>query len=70
VGQTAFVNTEANDLYDRLLDIQNAADLEWPEDDPANVAARAKFLLGVFPYGGGSGGTTPPTPPAPEPPAK
>jgi hypothetical protein len=57
-GQTAFLNSEANDLYDRVLDIQNAADLEWPADDPANVAVRAKFLLGVFPYGGGSGGTT------------
>jgi hypothetical protein len=61
---TAYLNTEANDLYDRLLDIQNAADLEWPAADPANVAVRAKFLLGVFPYGG-SGGTTPPTPPTP-----
>jgi len=64
VEMTAYLNTEANDLYDRLLDIQNAADLEWPAADPANVAVRAKFLLGVFPYGG-SGGTTPPTPPTP-----
>ena len=70
-GQTAFLNTEANDLYDRLLDIQNAADLEWPADDPANVAVRAKFLLGVFPYGSPSSGTTPPpTPPAPQTPGK
>ena len=66
IGQTAFLTSEGNDLYDRLLDIQNAVDLEWPEDDPANVAVRAKFLLGVFPYGGSTGGATPPpTPPAP-----
>jgi hypothetical protein len=66
LGQTAFVNTEANDLYDRLLDIQNAADLEWPDSDPTNVAVRAKFMLGGFPYAGGSSGDTPPpTPPAP-----
>ena len=65
-GQTAFLNSEANDLYDRLQDVQNAADLEWPADDPANVAVRGKFLLGVFPYSGGSGGATPPpAPPAP-----
>jgi hypothetical protein len=63
LGQTAFLNSEANDLYDRLLDIQNAADLEWTANDPANVAVRAKFLLGVFPYGGSSGTTPPPTPP-------
>jgi hypothetical protein len=67
--QTAFLVSEGNDLYDRLLDIQNAADIEWPASDPANVAVRAKFLLGVFPYYYDSGGDepTPPTPPAPNP---
>lgn len=74
LGETSVVNFKANNLYDRLLDIQQAADLEWPVNDPANVAVRAKFLLGVFPYGSGSGGSTPPptppTPPAPSAPAK
>ncbi len=45
------LEAEGNDLYGRLPDIQNAANLEWPADDPTNVAVRAKFLLGVFPYG-------------------
>ena len=65
-GQTAWLNTEANDLHDKLLDIQNAPDLEWPADDPANVAVRAKFLLGVFPYGNTCSGTTPKPTPAPQ----
>jgi hypothetical protein len=67
IGQTAFLISEANDLYDRLQDIQNAVDLEWPADDPTNVAVRAKFLLGVFPYGSTSSGTTPPPTPTPAP---
>jgi hypothetical protein len=61
VGATAFVNTEANQVYDEILDLQNVADLEFPEDDPANVATRAKFLLGVFPPTDSSD-PTPPTP--------
>ena len=28
---------------------ENAADLEFPATDPANVPARAKFRLGLFP---------------------
>lgn len=63
LGQTAWLNKEADDLYDRLLDIQNAADLEWPDAVPADVAIRAKFLLGVFPYNK----PTPPPAPAPAP---
>lgn len=54
-------NTDAADLYDRLLTIQNAADLQWPADDPANSGIRDEFQLNTFPPGGGSStGTTPP----------
>jgi hypothetical protein len=63
LGQTAFLVSESNDLYDRLLDIQNAADLQWPANDPSNVTVRAKFMLDTFPFDRGT--TTPPTPPTP-----
>jgi hypothetical protein len=69
VGATAFVNTEANQVYDAILDLQNAADLEFPEDDPTNIATRARFLLGVFPPDHGTSPDTP-TPTAPPPPAQ
>ena len=61
-------NRVANDLYDHLATIQNAADLQWPAEQPANVGVRDEFRLDTFPPRGGSG-TTPPTPP-PTPPAK
>ena len=61
-------NHVANDLYDHLATIQNAADLQWPAENPANAGVRDEFRLDTFPPRGGSG-TTPPTPP-PTPPAK
>ena len=64
---TTLKNTDASDLYAMLLTIQNAADLQFPEDDPANVGVREEFELNTFPPGGGNN-STPPTPPSPTPP--
>ena len=52
-------------LYENILTIQNAADLEHPAIDPANTGVRAQFLLGIFPPDHG-GNHTQPTPPAPQ----
>lgn len=41
--------TDAADAYERILTIQNAADLEYPALDPANAPIRAEFKLGIFP---------------------
>jgi hypothetical protein len=57
-------NADAADLYERLLTIQNAADLQWPATDPANAGIRDQFRLNQFPPAGGNGSPTPP-PPAP-----
>ena len=59
-------NTAANDLYEGLLTIQNAANNQWPERNPANSVVRAKFRLNLFPpKQQGKKQTTAPTPPAP-----
>ncbi|MGA2865047.1 MAG: hypothetical protein ABSF95_11245 [Verrucomicrobiota bacterium] len=58
---TTAKNTDAADLYERLLTIQNAADLQWPATDPANAGVRDQFRLNTFPPA--SGNSTPPTPP-------
>lgn len=66
-GGTSARNRTANDLYDRLLTIQNAANLQWPEINSANDTLRAKFRLGLFPpprTGGSGKPPTPTTPPA------
>jgi hypothetical protein len=60
---TTTKNADAADLYDRLLAIQNAADLQWPVDDPANSGIRDEFRLNIFPPGTDNGDE--PTPPAP-----
>lgn len=61
-------NAKANQLYDALLAVQNAANLQWPESKPANGSIRTEFRLGKFPpRSGGGGKTTPPTP-SPTPP--
>jgi hypothetical protein len=46
---TAMKATDATGLYEHILTIQNAADLEFPATDPANAPARAEFKLGIFP---------------------
>jgi hypothetical protein len=60
---TTTKNTDAATLYEKVLTIQNAADLEWPATDPANSGVRGEFLLGIFPPDHG-GNHAPPTPPA------
>jgi hypothetical protein len=60
---TTTKNVDAANLYERLLTIQNAADLQWPVSNPANAGIRDQFRLNTFPPAGGNG--TPPTPPTP-----
>jgi hypothetical protein len=65
-GGTGTRNHTANDLYERVEAIQNAANLQWPASVPANSVIRAKFRLGLFPPPHTPGSSdTPPTPPAP-----
>ncbi len=47
--KTAQMNADAAALYESILTIQNAADLEYPAVDLANTGVRAQFLLGLFP---------------------
>ena len=63
---TVLTHTDAAELYDCLLTIQRAANLQYPALDPANAGQRDLYLLNTFPpAGGGHQGTTPtPTPPA------
>jgi hypothetical protein len=56
-------NADSVTLYENLLTIQNAADLEWSAADPANVGVRGEFLVGIFPLNHGRN-HTPPTPSA------
>jgi hypothetical protein len=72
IGSTGQKNTQADDLYDRLLTIQNAANRQWPDTDPANVQARADFRFGKFPPKdhGGHHVEPPPTPAPAAAPAK
>lgn len=49
VDATGLRNHSANTIYDNLLTIQNAANLAFPAEDPANTGTRGKFLLGTFP---------------------
>ncbi len=69
---TTAKNTDAADLYERLLTIQNAANLQWPATNPANAGIRDQFRLNTFPPAEPSAPVkptpttpTPPTPPAP-----
>jgi hypothetical protein len=61
---TATKNADAADLYDKLLTIQNAADLQWPATDPANTGVRDEFRLNTFPPASGNAGGPPPPAPA------
>jgi hypothetical protein len=60
---TTTKNADAADLYEWLLTIQNAADLQWPVSNPANAGIRDQFRLNTFPPASGNGSATPPTPP-------
>ncbi len=66
---TALKDTDAADLYEHILTIQNAADLEFPAINPANAAERDEFRLNTFPPDNHAP-PAPPTPPQPTPPAK
>lgn len=63
---TTLKDTDAADLYEHILTIQNAADLEYPATNPANAATHDEFRLNTFP----PDNHAPPTPPQPTPPAK
>lgn len=70
-GVTGNRNRNANDLFDGLLAIQNAASLQFPEDVPDNIAIRAEFRLNTFPPKNGGNKKKPQTPDnPPAPPAK
>jgi len=56
-GATAQRNEYANDLYERLLTIQNAADIQWPANLAANTTVRGEFRIGMFPPRPGAGAT-------------
>jgi hypothetical protein len=59
-------NTDAATLYEFILTIQNAADLEWPASNPDNAGVRGEFLIGIFPpdHGGNHAPAPTPTPAA------
>jgi hypothetical protein len=61
---TSTKNTDASDLYERLLTIQNAADLQWPVSNPANAGIRDQFRLNTFPPASTAPAATPAATPA------
>ena len=54
----------AANLYEHLLTIQNAADLQWPATNPNNAGVRDEFRLNTFPPSHAA--ATPAPPPAPQ----
>jgi hypothetical protein len=49
IGSTGTRNVSAEQLYAALQTVQNAANIQWPESDPANAEVRADFRFGKFP---------------------
>ena len=49
VGSTSVRNVSAEQLYAALQTVQHAANIQWPESDPANAEVRADFRFGKFP---------------------
>jgi len=66
---TSVKDTDADDLYEHALTIQNAANLEYPAIIPANGPIRDEFRLNTFPPDNHTP-PAPPVPPAATPPAK
>ncbi|HZL78238.1 MAG TPA: hypothetical protein VFC17_05245 [Candidatus Limnocylindrales bacterium] len=66
---TGVKDADAADLYEHILTIQNAADLEFPAINPANAAERDEFRLNTFPPDNHAP-PAPPAPPQPTPPTK
>jgi hypothetical protein len=64
VDTTTQKNADAATLYENILTIQNAADMEWPATDPANAGVRGQFLLGIFPPDHGGNHAPAPAPAA------
>ena len=64
INTTTTKNTDAATLYENVLTIQNAADLQFPASNPANAGVRGQFLLGIFPPDHGGNHTPPPASPA------
>lgn len=48
-ASTGTKNEDAVKVYERLLTIQNAANLQYPATSVANAEVRAEFRLGIFP---------------------
>jgi hypothetical protein len=46
---TSTKNTDTADLYERLLTIQNVAELQWPVSNPTHAGIRDQFRLNTFP---------------------
>ncbi len=66
LGATGTRNASAEQLYAALQTVQHAADLQWPETDPANAEVRAEFRFGKFPpKHSAADEPVPPVPPAP-----
>jgi hypothetical protein len=65
-GATDARNAKANQLFDALQTIQNAANLQWPDSGAGNRATRVEFRIGFFPPSGKKG-KQPATPPTPVP---
>jgi hypothetical protein len=49
VDATGEVTRNANELYDNLLAIQNAANIQWPASEASSAGIRGEFRLGTFP---------------------
>ena len=67
-GATSLVQTDALALNDQVMAMQNAADLQYPAENPANIENRVKFRIGTFPPKSGGSDDEEPTPPTPPPP--
>jgi hypothetical protein len=64
LGSTGVRNASAESLYAALQTVQNAANIQWQESDPANAEVRADFRFGKFPpKHSAADAPVPPTPP-------
>jgi len=69
-AKTTQKDADAALLYENILTIQNAADLQYPASDPANAGVRDEFRLNVFPPDHGGNSTPAQTPTQTRPPTK
>jgi hypothetical protein len=70
LGSTGVRNASAESLYAALQTVQNAANIQWPESDPANAEVCADFRFGKFPPKHSAAATPEPTPAPANTPAK